>query len=165
MLHQFVMGHVDALANTASILPPIVMLCEFQMPVKLRALPELHATARASDESFALDDATSVWVDDFRLLLAFFLACHGIGSTDQALPIGLLVSGNAKDEASLVIVMATLEMDELRAALVVSVLADRADLSLVKVLDLVLELGLNLGQFAQLVLGQVFLYRSSLGSI
>lgn len=55
------------------------------------------------------------------------------------------------------IVVATLEIDQPRAAFIVSVLTNRADLGFVKVRDLVLKPRLDLVQLAQLEDGQVFL--------
>ena len=86
---------------------------------------------------------------DFFFSDDFILACHRVFSADQALPVHLVIGCNAQNEAPLMIIVTTLEVNQLRAALIESVLADRAYLSLVEIRDLILELSLDFIQLSQ----------------
>ena len=94
---------------------------------------------------------------DFFLPNDFILACHRVFSADQALPVQLVIGGNAQNEAPLMIVVTAFEVNQSRAALIESVLADRTYLSLVEIRDLILEFSLDFIQLSQFRSRQVSL--------
>ena len=166
VVHQLKMSHVDRFAHPAGILPAVVMLGQLQMLIELSTLREGHLALRACDKCFS--DRSSlipVWVLHRFLPDNFFLTRDGVFAADQTLPVSLVVRCDAQDEASLMIVMTTFEVNQLRAALVESVLADRAYLCLVKVLNLMLEPCIDLAQLTQLRGRQVLLDLVSLCAI
>ena len=144
------MRHVDRLADPAGILPAVVMPGQLQMLVKLASLVEDHAAPGALDKRrwFAAHRGSERIL---HLFLAYRLlsTCQSVGSANETLPFALIGGGHAENEAPFVVVVATPQVNQLRAALVERVLANRANLRPVEIHDFVLKFRFNLVELSQ----------------
>ena len=150
-------SHEHCLAYIAGILPAVVVTGQLQVLIKLISWEGHIALGTLEICTWLAISSINHWVRNLFLANDLILACEGIFSADQTLPVGLVVSGNAQNETPLMIIVTTLEVNQLRAALIESVLADRAYFSPVEIRDLILELSLDFIQLSQFRSRQVSL--------